>query len=457
MATKTSDARIVLIGAGSVSFGLSTLGDLMTVGMDQLNGATIVLHDISEVNLKLMTGVFKKAVEEAAEDEGKPAFKVESTTDPKKALQDANYVVMSIEHGNRMVTWSQDYYVPRKWGSKQIYGENGGPGGAFHTWRQVPPMIKICKTMEDVCPNAYMFNYSNPVPRVTWALRKASKIKSFGLCHGITSGIHGLIEILGTQSPNLDFVSTGLNHFFFIIKCNAKKDFKMPALGSLPEENIKAGTDLLPYIRKRGIIWAEQHEKTFLAEMLRIYGYLTYPSESHPGEYVPWSDSYCPSVKYDFKGFAEGGRKEKERLDRTLKGEESNYWWVKQSGERAIHYICGIEHNTGQYELAVNNQNFGAITNLPDECVIEVPCTVDKNGIHNIKIGKIPNGIAQLCQTQVAIQELVAEAAVTGDHTTAIQALSLDGTVPNPASARGMFAEMLELQKDLLPQFQNKK
>lgn len=447
------DSRIVLIGVGSVSFGLSTLGDLMTVGYEKLNGSTIVMHDLNQKNLDLMTGVFNMALDEASED-GEPApYKVESTTDPKEALQDANYVVMSIEHGNRMKTWSQDYYIPRKYGSKQIYGENGGPGGAFHTWRQVPPMIKICRTMEDVCPDAWLFNYSNPLPRVTWSLQRATKIKTVGLCHGIMSGVNGMVSILGTNVSNIDFTSAGLNHFYWIIKASAKTDFTMPKIGDIPEQRVNQGDDLIPAIRKRGIVWAEEREKPFIAELLKMYGYLTYPSQSHPAEYIPWSDSYCPYVKYDFKGYAAGGEKEKEKLQKTLNGELNNYWWVRMSGERAIHIISGLEHDTNQRETAVNVMNNGAITNLRDECIVEVPATVNKDGIHAEKVGPMPDGVAQLLQREVAIQDLVVKAAITGDHETAIQALTLDGTVPNPECARSMFYEMLDLQKDLLPQF----
>ncbi|MBD3352253.1 MAG: hypothetical protein GF364_12270 [Candidatus Lokiarchaeota archaeon] len=453
MSEKQTDARIVLIGAGSVSFGLSTLGDLMTVGYENLNGATIVLHDISEPNLKRMTGVLKLALKEAGEDGDLVPYKVESTINPKEALQDANYVVMSIEHGNRMETWKQDYYIPRKHGSRQIYGENGGPGGAFHTWRQVPPMLKICRTMEDLCPDAWLLNYSNPVPRVTWALKRVSKIKTIGLCHGVLSGVNGLISILGTSRKNLDFISAGLNHFYWFIKVTAKRDFKLPAFDHHPEEEIKAGTDMVPYIRKRGITWAKQGEKSLLEEIFRLYGYLTYPSQSHPGEYIPWADSYCPYVKYNFSGYAAGGEREKEKLNRTLAGDEMNYWWVHPSGERAIYIIDALEHDKNQYELAVNVENGGAINNLRSDCVAEVPAYVDKSGIHPIDVGVFPDGIAQLLQSEVAIQDLVSKAAVTGDRETAIQALSLDGTVPNPESARAMFNEMLKLQKDLLPQF----
>jgi alpha-galactosidase len=455
MVDSGKDRRIVIIGAGSVSFGLTSMGDLMTTGAETLAGSTIVLHDLLEVNLKRTEWVLKKSMEEITEGGDKAPFKVESTIDPKKALQDADFCIMSIENGNRVETWKQDYYIPRKFGSKQIYGENGGPGGAFHTWRQVPPMLKIAHTMEEICPKAWLLNYSNPVPRVTWAINKASKIKTVGLCHGVISGVNALINILGTRADNLDYISTGLNHFYWFIKAGAKVDFTMPALGSIPEKKATKGMDLLPHIKERGIQWAKMNEKALIEELLKTVGYLTYVEESHPGEYIPWADAYCPYVKYDYVEFARHGRLMKERLERTMKGEEDNYWWVHGSGERAVHVINGIIGNTNQYETAVNVMNNGAISNLPNECCVEVPATVNKDGIHPVKVGNLPKGVLELISHEVNVQRLVVEAAVTGDYDTAIQALMMDGTTPSPQVCREMFAEMLKLQKNLLPQFAN--
>lgn len=453
MSTK-NDLRIVLIGAGSVSFGLATMGDLMTVGMDRLQGSTIVFHDLDPNALRRTTGVFKMAMEEYAKESNEPIpYKIESTTDPNVALKDANYCVMSIEHGNRMKTWAEDYYVPRKLGCIQIYGENGGPGGAFHTWRQVPPMLEICKKMEDMCPKAWMLNYSNPVPRITLALSKATKIKVVGLCHGISSGIAAVSAILGTQVNDFDFTSVGTNHFFWMIKVTAKNAFTMRKYGPHPEVNVTPGTDLTPYIRSRGVTWAQERELPLIEELLTTFGYMTYPGQSHPGEFLHFADKYCPSSKYDFKEFQRSGDEMKAKCDRTLEGKENNYWWQKFSNERAIPIIDEIEHDLRAHEHAVNILNNGCVSNMPDDCVVEIPATVDAQGIHGQKIGRLPQGVAQLCQQQASIQQLVADAAITGDYTTAIQALSVDPMVPSPRVARALFDEMLNLQAHLLPQF----
>nr|MDO8112148.1 hypothetical protein [Candidatus Sigynarchaeota archaeon] len=460
MATKQCDKRIVIVGAGSQSFGLGTLGDLMTIGQ-KLAGSTVVLHDLSEELLKLVSGVFKIAQQQASEDGDVAPFKVEATTDPVKALQDADYVVMSIEHGNRLKTWEQDYYVPFRHGCTPIYSENGGPGGSFHTWRQVPPMLKVADIMHDVAKKAVLLNYSNPVPRVTWAINRymAKKDPTFpkrnvGLCHGIGSGLSGLAKVIGAGEAMLDFTSAGLNHFYFFIKVKAKYDYMMPAIGSFPEKKVKAGDDLLQDVRERGAEWAKNNELYLIEELLKTFGYFTYPDQSHPGEYLHFGRFYAPHVKYGFRGSNEPY---KQRMVKSIKGEEDNFWWVHSTGEKAVPIMVAMEYDTKEAFIALNMMNDGCITNLPQDCTVEAPGHVDKNGPRLDKVGALPRGIANLLMQQATIQDLVVEAAITGDYNTAVQALSIDPTVPSPQVARNLLDEMLVLQKDYLVQFQKKR
>jgi alpha-galactosidase len=184
-----------------------------------------------------------------------------------------------------------------------------------------------------------------------------------------------------------------------------------------------------------------------------VFGYFTYPDQSHPGEYLHFGNAYCPHVKYGFRGNNEAY---KARLASSIKGDIDNYWWVHWTNERAVPIMIGMEHDTNQEELALNMRNDGSISNLLADCTVEAPGHVDKNGPRLDKIGALPRGIANLLQHEVAIQDLVVEAAITGDYNTAVQALSVDATVPSPCVARNLLNEMLELQKDYLPQFRNK-
>jgi alpha-galactosidase len=462
MAETARSPRIVLVGAGSTSFGISTIGDLLTVGAEPLAGATIVLHDIDEPSLETTRAVFLRAMAErsrgAAHGSGNaPLFRVESTTDPRHALDGAGYVIVSIEHGNRLETWKQDYYVPLRCGSRQVYGENGGAGGAFHTWRQIPPLLRLARLMEEHCPDAWLLNFSNPVPRLARAVLRATRIRTVGLCHGIGTGLASLERILGTPLATLDYTSAGLNHFYWFVRVVAKTDVRMPAMAGHPETEMTEGTDLLPALRERGLTWAIEEELPLTAELLRTYGYLGYTEESHPAEYLAWADAYCRSVKYDFKRSAEHAASLKERLAATAAGREDTAWWVHPSGERAIQIIAGLANDTGHHEDAVNVANDGAIENLPADCVVEVPARIDRKGIHPEKVGSLPLGIAHLLRKEIVVQEAVVEAAMSEDYDDAVRALMLDGTMPSPRVARLVLEEMIALQKDLLPLFRRRR
>jgi alpha-galactosidase len=157
-------------------------------------GSRVCLMDIDAGKIEVMAALARKI----AAQKGAPA-RIEATTDRRRALDGADYVVVSIEHGNRAETWKQDYYVPIRHGSRQVYGENGGAGGAFHTWRQVGPLLALARAMERSCPEAWLLNYSNPVPRLTWALDRATRIRNVGLCHGIG----GALGARGERSRHL--------------------------------------------------------------------------------------------------------------------------------------------------------------------------------------------------------------------------------------------------------------
>ncbi len=405
--------------------------------------------------------VFKMAIDESNK-EGEPVnFKIESSTSPREAIQDANYVIMTIEHGNRMETWKQDYYIPIRLGSKQIYGENGGPGGMFHTCRQVPPMLKVAEMMHDVAKDAFLLNYSNPLPRLTWAINRHMERqgvpgfakKNIGLCHGVRSALAFVEGLFGGVLRKCDVVSAGLNHFYFIIKLVTKEELTIKPYGQFQAKKVPASHDLLVDLRERAPQMARDLEAPLIEELINTYGYLTYPGQSHPGEYIPWAISYAMNSKYDFKADTLHSKRVKQQMQDTIDGKSGNYWWLKQSGERAVPIIDGIEHDTGQNELAVNIQNDGCIERFPPDSVVEIPAIVNRSGAHGKQVGRLPRGIESLLLREVILQDMVVEAAVTGDYNVALQALCLDGTVPNPSIARAILDKMLDVQKQYLPQF----
>ena len=208
--------KIVIIGAGSTNFGLGIVSDFFKSKI--LKGATIVLHDINSETLKNTLQIALSYKEKLGVD-----YKIEATTSRTEALKDANFCLISIEVGRRFDLWDQDWKTPLQYGIKQVYGENGGPGGLFHAMRQIPAIIKICEDIEKICPDAYIFSYSNPMQRICHALTtRFPDLKIVGLCHEIASMERQLPSLLETTIDNIDYEAGGLNHLSILLNAKFK-------------------------------------------------------------------------------------------------------------------------------------------------------------------------------------------------------------------------------------------
>ncbi len=210
--------KIVLIGAGSANFGLSTLGDLFRSPV--FAGSEICLLDINPVALQRVENFGRNYLEKK-----NLPFVLSATTQRAEALQGATFCVNSIEVGNRFELWDQDWMIPLQFGIRQVYGENGGPGGLFHSLRIIPPILEICQDIMRICPDAWVLNFSNPMSRIcTTVHRKFPELKLVGLCHEIASLPAHLPQILDTPLSNLAFRAGGLNHFS-VLKSISYVDF----------------------------------------------------------------------------------------------------------------------------------------------------------------------------------------------------------------------------------------
>ena len=199
--------RIVLIGAGSTNFGLGTVGDIFK--SDILQGSTIVLHDINRDAL-----VQTEKITQQYKEKNKIDVNIEAHLSRKDALQGADYCIISIEVGDRFELWEQDWKIPQQYGIKQVFGENGGPGGMFHSMRIIPPILDICEDITRICPDAFVFSYSNPMQRICHTVTtKYPGLKFTGLCHEIESMERHLPEMLDTPFSNIGIKAGGLNHF----------------------------------------------------------------------------------------------------------------------------------------------------------------------------------------------------------------------------------------------------
>ncbi|GAK51363.1 putative alpha-galactosidase [Candidatus Moduliflexus flocculans] len=438
--------KIVLIGAGSATFGYAVLGDIFKSTV--LPGAEIVLHDIHAEKLRGVEAVVRQYLEQR-----NLPYTLSATTSRENALQQANFCIISIEVGNRFELWEQDWRIPQQFGNKQVYGENGGPGGLFHSLRIIPPILDICADIERICPQAHVFNLSNPMSRICLAVKRKFPNLSFtGLCHEIATLPDILSNSLGVPFDALETKSGGLNHFTILLEAKYKatgKDAypdirqKVPAyLETLPELS-----DLLREQRRqtqekatfKGHRWADRR---LIREVLNTFGYLPITTDSHFGEYIQWAQSVV-----DHKGILDFYNWYKE-WSFTHAPE------IRPEGtdghERVIPIIEGIITDSHHEELAVNVLNDGLIDNLPRDIVIEGPAMIDKDGVHGIPLGMFPKGIAGLLNNQAAAHDLTAEAALQGSRALALQALLVDPVVDHFAAAEQMLNLIIEMQQRYL-------
>ena len=274
--------RIVLIGAGSTNFGLGTIADIFK--SKNLEGSTIILHDINPKTLA-------KTYEIATNFKNKLAvnYEIIATTDRKEALQDANFCIISIEIGNRFELWDQDWKLPLQYGFKQIYGENGGPGGLFHSLRIIPVIIEICDDIIEICPKAFVFNYSNPMQRICHTVTtKYPDLKFTGLCHEIASMERQLPSIMETKFSNIEIKAGGLNHFSILLEAKYK-DTGKDGYPIIKQKFYDYYTTLIN--KHEGHPSQPGAERGIFFELYKQYGYLPITTDSHLGEYLQWAYS----------------------------------------------------------------------------------------------------------------------------------------------------------------------
>ncbi|MFX1571776.1 MAG: hypothetical protein ACFFB0_03430 [Promethearchaeota archaeon] len=429
--------KIVLIGAGSLQFGLGTVGSILD--SEILQGSTICLHDINTETLDLAYIACKSTIDERDLD-----FILESTTDRKEALKNANFIVNSIEITPRFELLEMDYRIPLQFGCKAITGENGGPGGLFHALRLIPPILTICEDINRICPNALLINYSNPMSTICLAIkRQFPRLKFVGLCHELHDFYPILKKILGTSASNLDIRAGGLNHFGVILDIKYKN----------------TGKDAYPDIRKNGPKILRSIENgpyldngyDLIAFILETYGYLPYTTDSHYGEYIRWAweKADIPSVRKFHRDYEAYLKNNFEKLKKLIKRGKSTKL-VGPDEERAVPIIEGILGNTDNREPSVNIPNDNIIINLPRDLVVECPAIINKNGIHGIKLGEYPKGLVALLNTQASVQDLIVEAILTKSKTIALQALLADPVVETYWQAKNILEEMLKLQEKYL-------
>jgi alpha-galactosidase len=428
--------KIALFGAGSAQFGFGTLGDIFQSKI--LEGAEIALMDINPESLEKVRSVSSDFI-----IKNKLPFSVTATTSSKEALTNADFVIISIEVGNRFELWDMDWKVPLEFGINQIYGENGGPGGLFHALRIIPPILDICSNIEKICPEATVFCYSNPMTAiVTTVSRKYPNIRFIGMCHEIASLERYLPSILKTDFSNLNLRSAGLNHFSILLEASYKdtgKDAYADIRRQAPDffKNEPGYSDIWEYTLKTGNIpktegsverfisesennRREWQDRKLFRELLLKFNYLPITTDSHLGEYIGWAgESADLQGIMDFYSFYRYSlSKSDTKIELKLK-------------ERVVPVMEGIVSNSGYEEAAVNIPNKGYIPNLPSWVAVEVPAIIKKSGIEGITLNNYPKGFEALLRNYTGVYDLTAEAVLTGKKEYVIQALLVNPVISN--------------------------
>lgn len=461
----TLPTKIVVIGAGSASFGLNTLAAL--IGSPRLRGSQLALVDR---NATALAGVQRLA--ERLSQEWDAAMTITAHSHHADALPGADFVILSIEVPPREGLWRSDYEIPLRHGLRQPYAENGGPGAFAHAARNIGPIMAIVRDMEAICPDAWLINYTNPMSRICDAVARHSAIKVVGLCHQIQAGYAMVGRTLAAEldidvpatfidthaSPHTNaprgqvarqtmakvaIVAAGLNHFTWMLALHDRR----------------TGEDLYPLFRER---WAAADPafEPLTRRMFDIFGLFPIPGDEHLCEYLPWLsdpqtrpwETFDVSL-YDWDYWAIHRDSGHADIAAMGAGEMPIDALRDADSEGALEMIVNLAGGTTHAHLAVNLPNRGAITNLPADALVEVPGVVNGLGVRAVSVGPLPSGIAELCRREVAVTQLSVDAAVNGDRQAALQCLLFSPGVTDLNVAQAILDDYLLTYRDYLPQF----
>jgi alpha-galactosidase len=430
-----------MVGAGSLVFCKTLMADFLAT--PALKGSEYRLMALTHKRLDKMHDFVNRMIR----DNGVDAT-VTATTSLREALRGADYVVVMIQVGGVDV-FQQDYEIPLKYGVDNCIADTMGPGGVFRALRHIPALLEIARTMQEVCPNAVLFNYANPMAMCCWALGRVPGLKFVGLCHGVQTTLDLIASYVGVPKQEIDFVAAGINHMAWFLTLEHR------------------GRDLYPTLRANFEKPGYYVNEKVRGEVMRHFGYFMTESTGHLSEYLPYFrknrkalDLYCDEPAF---GGETGAyyRYSKMLAEKFTKMDPLSIESTKlgpRSAEYCSHIIEALE--TGQvFRLNGNIRNDGYITNLPAGCCVEVPIYVDRTGLHPTVVGNLPPQCAALNLTNVLVQGLAVEASFAGDPERVMQAVALDpltAAVLTLKEIRDMTAEMLEAQRAYLPQFKGR-
>ena len=436
--------KVVIIGAGSTSFGPTILSDFFAHA-ERLRGSEVWLVDVNDEALALVSR-YADRLNLACEQ----PFTFHATRARDDALPGARFVIVSVAV-DRLATWKLDWQIPLRHGVRHVLGENGGPGGLSHALRNIPLLLEIARDVERLAPQAILLNFTNPLSRLCLALDRHARVPFIGLCHQIYEGHHIVNRALGLVAETGDWwadaqaiarrihiTAAGLNHFSFI----------------LDVRDAQTGADLYPALRQR-LAGMPADFEPLSRRLMDAFGLFCAAGDAHAGEYIGFAAEVMPLTGYDFDAHERRSRAQWARLRYLACHADLSELRaaLRPARERAVPIIEAMLGDLNRYELAVNVRNDGCISNLPDAAIVELPAVIGARGARAVHVGALPTGLAALMRREIEIQELVVEAAVKGDRQAALQALLLDPHIHSYAQAAHLLDDLLRAHAKYLPQF----
>ena len=452
--------KLVLIGAGSAMFTRGLVADVLGQGWE----GEIALVDIDPAALEVAEKMTRKMLEATGS-----GLKLSASTDRRDVLPDATVVISTIGVGGRDA-WVRDVLIPRKYGIYQPVGDSVMPGGTSRALRMIPAMVDIANDVMALAPDALFFNYANPMSAICRGVRKATGAEMVGLCHGVFDMARSIAGRLGATRDQLLYTAVGFNHFTWFTEVMVDGKDAMGRLQQLAAEKLGEGIDtdtLGRYFAEAGD--SEQQQELSLGwpliwELTRLFGAYPAPGDRHLVEFFPQMFSgergyYGKTLGVDCYSFERciGGGQSKFNEMKALalsadplpasflekaSGEHEQVWDIVES----------IRTDAGR-EFSANLPNTGQIPNLPAGAIVECPAVAGAGGLRARQTKPLPPAIAGTLANRFHWVEVTVEAALEGDRDKFVQALLIDGAVKSVETAYRLADDLLEAQKEYLPQF----
>lgn len=429
--------KITIIGAGSTIFARNLIGDILS--FEALREVELCLHDLDAERLAVSAAIVRRIAKGLGANP-----KISTTLERAEAFDGAKYVIAMFQIDDAPERTLIDFDLPRRYGLRQTMGDSIGLAGIMRGLRTIPAMLKIAADMERYCPDALLINYVDPIGMNGWAIARASKIQTIGLGHSVSHTAREIAHDLGIPREELTYTVAGIHHMAFFLTLEHEGQDLYPALHRLVAEGRIPDHRRLRY------------------DFMRRIGYFVTESSGHLSEHVPYY------IKRDRPDLIAAYNIPIDEMPRRLQ-EEAEKWrqllvqvessdapiTIDGSDEFAPEIIHSIETNTSRTVYA-NVPNDSLIDELPEGCVVEVPCLVDGNGVQPVRIGEMPPHLIGLIMTNVNVQRLTVEAALKQDRQSVYYAAMLDPHTSAELDLDAIWAlvdDLLLAHRDVLPEF----